>query len=143
MSNRVVMKKILFIVSFIIVVLIFAGYFYFSLVTTDFKIKALYVKQVDDILYFKNLKRGLNYNELSISASKRKKINPKKDYIYTWDETIFYQVSNDTLYVLCKNKASEPRIFKSKIVVLQKEYSNPEYYELLENFKDIGMKKFP
>lgn len=82
MSNRVVMKKILFIVSFIIVVLIFAGYFYFSLVTTDFKIKALYVKQVDDILYFKNLKRGLNYNELSISASKRKKINPKR-IIYT------------------------------------------------------------
>ena len=137
------MKKILLIISTLITVFIITGYFYFMHVVTDFKMKELYIKNMDKTIYLKNLKRGLNYNKLVISTSKGRGTTLEKDFIYTWDETLFYRISNDTLYVLCKNMAEEPTNFNSGIKVLQEEYSNPEYYKLLKNFKKMGLEKFP
>lgn len=137
------MKKIFLIISIFITVFIIAGYFYFRYVVTDYKIKEIYIKATDRTIYLKCLKRGLNYNKLAISTSKGRRTSLEKDYIYTWDETIFYRVSNDTIYVLCKNKAEEPTNFKSGVFVHQEEYSNPEYYKLVENFNKIGLEKFP
>lgn len=137
------MKKLLLIISFLIAVLIISGYFYFRYVVTDFKIKELYVKNTDRTIYLKSLSRGLNYNKLAISSSKGRKTSHESDYVYTWGETLFYRVSNDSLYVLCKNKSEEPTNFKSSIKVYQVEYSNPEYYELLKDFAKMGLEKFP
>ncbi len=137
------MKKILLIISALITALIIGGYFYFRYVVTDFKMTELYIKGANSTIYLKNLKRGLNYSKLAISSSKGRRTSLEKDYVYTWDETLFYRVSNDTLYVLCKNKAKEPTNFDSRIKVLQEEYSNPEYYKLLKDFTKKGLEKFP
>lgn len=137
------MKKILLIISILITAFIITGYFYFRCVVTDFKIKELHIKDTDKTIYLKNLKRGLNYSKLAISTSKGRETSIEKDYVYTWDETLFYRVSNDTLYVLCKIKAEEPSNFNSGVKVRQEEYSNPEYYELLKNFTKMGLEKFP
>lgn len=94
------MKKLLLIISFLIAVLIIGGYLYFRYVVTDFKIKELHLKNTDRTIYFKSLSRGLNYNKLAISSSKGRKTNLENDYVYTWDETLFYRISNDTLYVI-------------------------------------------
>jgi hypothetical protein len=77
------MKKLLLIISILIVVFIISGYLYFRFVVTDFKIKELYIKNMDRTIYFKSLIRGLNYNELAISSSKGHRANLKNDYVYT------------------------------------------------------------
>ena len=136
------MKKTSLIISFLITAFIISGYFYFRYVVTEFKIKELYIRNTDRTIYFKSFSRGLNYNKLAISCSKGRKTSHEKDYVYTWGETLFYRVSNDTLYVLCKNKAEEPTKFKSGVKVYQVEYSNPEYYELLKDFTKMGLEKF-
>jgi hypothetical protein len=137
------MKKILLLTGLLITGLIIVAYFYFRHVVSDFNVKELQTSKENKPIYLKNLKRGLNYSRLTISSSGGRRTSIEKDYIYTWDETLFYRVSNDTLFVLCKNKAETPIKFNPNVKVIQKEYSNPEYYELQKNFRKMGLEKFP
>jgi hypothetical protein len=137
------MKKILLIIGLLITVLLLVVHFYFRHVVSDFNVKELQITKGNKPIYLKNLKRGLNYSKLTISSSGFRRTSIERDYIYTWDETLFYRVSNDTLFVLCKNKAKSPIKFDLNIKVIQKEYSNPEYYELQKNFRKMGLEKFP
>lgn len=97
-------------------------------------------------IYLKHKARGLNYEEIVISPDKKRgwKPNADRDFVYTWDETLFYNTSQDTLYVYCSHKAKLPAKFRSDVVVIQQQYSNPEYvYQLQKNYQNMGLEKFP
>jgi hypothetical protein len=138
------MRNKYYLIILLFVILFFCSLFFiFSYAITKFNIDSLYIEQTNNIIYFKNTKRGLNFSEVTISISKSRKSNYKTDYIYTWDETLFYKVNHDTLLVLCKVKASPPTHFNNNLIVIQREYTNQEYYDLLKNHKLLGFNKFP
>lgn len=137
------MKKVLLISSLISTVLVAAGYLFFISAIENFTIKELHLEETGENIYMKNLRRGLNYSEFSISTSKRRRINSSEDFVYSWDEVFFYKVSNDSLIVYCSAKAEEPKNFDSRIKVRQIVYSNPESFRLLDQYRNIGLQKFP
>ena len=68
----------------------------------------------------------------------------KMDYIFpSIDEIIFLKISHDTVYVLCSTKAVIPEDFRSCVKIVQKEYTNIEYYNLIKTYKQKGFMKFP
>lgn len=137
------MKNVLVISGIIILILVLGVYWYFQNVITVFTLKEIPSTTLKETIYLKNTKRGLNYDEVVISKSSKRKSNTNKDYIYTWGETLFYKISNDSLYVYCKIKTNVPPNFDSKVKIYQIQYSNPEYYDLIKNYKKKGLDKFP
>lgn len=101
--------------------------------------------QLNESIYLKNEKRGLNYEMTAISTSSRKKIENSNDksFKYKSGETIFYKSINDTLLVYTMNKVGYPKKFKSKVYIKQMEISNPEFIELRNKYKELGLSKFP
>lgn len=137
------MKKVLIIVGLIVTALFSAAYLFFILKVENFSIKELKVKEFGVNVYFKSLERGLNYSESSISTSKRRRSNPRFDYVYPYKQVFFYRISNDSLFVFCPTIANEPKNFGSEVKVVQIEYPNREYRRLLEDYKSLGLEKFP
>ena len=86
------MKKVLLISSLISTVLVAAGYLFFISAIENFTIKELHLEETGENIYMKNLRRGLNYSEFSISTSKRRRINSSEDFVYSWDEVFFIRL---------------------------------------------------
>jgi hypothetical protein len=137
------MKRVFIIIGFIVVAVFAAAYFFFIFKVENFTIKELQVKEIGVNVYFKSLERGLNYSESSISTSRRRRSNPRFDYVYPYSQQFFYRISNDSLFVFCSTIANEPKNFGSVVKVIQIEYSNREYRRLMENYKSLGLEKFP
>lgn len=137
------MKRIFLTLAVIILIVFLSGYCYFQYVVTEFTVKEVRSEMINEKIYLKHTQRGLNYSKIVISKSPKRKSKPDKDYVYTWDETLFYRLSSDTLYVYCKIKTETPSHFNSKIKLVQIQYSNPEYYDLIKNYKKRGLEMFP
>ena len=135
------MKKTLIVLSILIVFLCSLVWYVFNYVATEFQIREIYLSKTGKYIYFKSKKRGLNFSVITISDSKRRRIDKKKDIVYSWDETLFYRNTPDTLYVFCRHKTTIPHNIQHTII--QKEYSNSYYYSLLDTYKDLGLEKFP
>ncbi|MGK6353488.1 hypothetical protein [Parapedobacter sp. DT-150] len=137
------MKKLLYLLVFLLVIFSFCAYFVYNKMLTEFQVKKVYIEDKKAV-YLKNFVRGLNYNRLAISVSDSREFNPERDYIYDWDETIFYKVSNDTLHVLSSELAPNPISDGAVgVIVVQETYSNSEYYTLIHSYREKGYNKLP
>lgn len=134
------MKKIILIALIIMLIGIGVIYFFIEYGATVFQYKKITIE--NNYVYLKHKARGLNYEELSISTSKSRKINSSTDYLYN-SECLFYQIQNDTIFIFSREIASQPPKFKSKIHIIQKSLSNPEFMNLYENYKTLGYEQFP
>ncbi|MCL2651537.1 MAG: hypothetical protein FWD60_11010 [Candidatus Azobacteroides sp.] len=142
------MKKLISIVRKIslvgiIIVLVGIGmiYLFIEYGATVFQHKKITIG--NSYVYLKYKARGLNYDELSISTSKNRFVNTSTDYFYKFSYCLFYRIQNDTVFVYSGEIANQPPKFKSKIIIIQKSLSNPEFTNLYVNFKTLGYERFP
>src|SRR3546814_11815938 len=101
------MKITLYFFIFLLAVFSLYAYFIYTRMLTEFNVKEVHIKDTK-VIYLKSFVRGLNYHRLAISISDSRKFDAERDYIYNWDETIFYKLDNDTLYILCSEFAADP-----------------------------------
>ncbi len=101
------------------------------------------IKETGETIYLKEKSIGRDYTEIVISPHKGRTVKSQRDYLYTWNETLFYKIEGNIIYVLCSNKAKFPPNFGKHVRVIQNTYSNPEYYDMLNNYNQKGYQKFP
>ncbi|TKG90690.1 hypothetical protein EYV94_22760 [Puteibacter caeruleilacunae] len=118
--------------------------FIIELSSTRLEIIEVKYPQLEETIYLKNEKRGLNYEKIAISTSSKEiGNNEDKSFIYKNGETIFYKAVSDTLVVYTMNKIGYPRKFNSKVYIKQIEITNPKFIELRNEYKELGLSKFP
>lgn len=100
------------------------------------------IEKNNNIVFFKNKERGLNYQKLSLSTSKCRYTNIVTDYIYL-SEVIFYKIENDSLFIKCRKISNVPSVFNFDIPMEHKELSNPEFMDLYKDYNKKGYHKFP
>lgn len=135
-----------FILASAILIAITFGCKFFNNGVSVYNVQEVDFTTLNETIYLKHKARGMNYEEIVISPDKkhRRKPNADRDYVYTWDEILFYKKSKDTLYIYCSHRAKLPAEFRSDVVVIQQQYSNPEFvYQLQKNYHDMGLEKFP
>lgn len=140
------MKLVTTILGIAILAAFTAGCTYFKKDVNVFAIQEIDFQEIDEAIYLKHKARGLNYEVIVISPKKKRgrKPNSDREYVYTWDETLFFKKSQDTLYVYCSHKAKTPSEFKSDVVIVQKQYSNPEFvYQFKQKYIEMGLERFP
>ena len=101
------------------------------------------IEETGEKIYLKEKNISRNVTEVIISPHKGRKVKSKKDYVYTWHETLFYRIEGNTLYILCSHKAKIPPDFGKHVRIVQNTYSNLEYYDLINNYSQKGYQKFP
>jgi len=138
------LKKLIvtIIIVFFIVVIVIVIYFYFF-DFTKFDQSKIYIESTKETLYLKQIQSGLNYNAIIISPFRGRKMDKHRDYCYTWNETLFYKVEGNTVYILCGDKTEIPSKFGKKVKIIQNNYTNLEYYDLMETYNEKGYQKFP
>ncbi len=139
-------KIIIWVVAALIIgAIIYAITFIIILSSTQREIVEVKYPQLEETIYLKNEKRGLNYEITAISTSSKKKIGNDEDksFIYKSGEIFFYKAVNDTLVVYTMNKLSYPKKLNSKVYVKQLEITNPKFIELKNKYKELGLSKFP
>jgi len=121
------------------------AYIFFEYIATYFQYKKITVGK--ECVYLKYRVYTNDDPILFISTSKSRKINSSTDYLYEYSGGLFYQIRNDTLFVFCRElldqPLDQPPKFNSKIVIIQKSLSNPEFMNLYDNYKTFGYERFP
>ena len=96
-------------------------------------------------IYLKRQVRGLNYDELAISANGNlcTPADSDTDYIYREQGPflVFYSVSNGQLTIYNNAPLSEPRYDIPGVKVVVKTLSQPDYFELERSFAKQGITK--
>jgi len=136
-----ILKKLILLAIIILLIGIGLGYLFIEYVATDFKCKKVAVGK--DCIYLKYRVYTNDNGKSFISTSKSRFINFSTDYFYENTNCLFYHVKNDTIFINCGEIANPPPKFKSKIVIIQKSLSNPEFTNLYVNFKTLGYERFP
>ena len=134
------MKKIVLIVIIILSIGVGMIYFFLEYGATVFQYKKIIIGS--KCVYLKHKARGLNYEELSISTSKSRRISSSIDYLYN-SECLFYQIQNDTIFIFSREIANKPPKFNSKIHIIQKSVTNSEFMNLYKTYKTLGYEQFP
>ena len=126
-------------------VMLLLSFCFLEFVITSFKTTSVFVSKVNETIYLTHKTGGLNTDIICISNTKRRHSLLKTEYCYiNFEETIFYRVSNDTIYILCSLPIEEDIELGKNIVIIQEQYSNQQYFnELRENYKNLGLEKFP
>ena len=126
--------------------IVFLLFFCFiEFVVTKYSVTPVYIPKVNETVYLTNTTAGLNTNIVCISNTRWRRSFCKKEYRYiSFEEILFYRVSNDTLYILCGLPIEEDIQLSKNITIIQKRYSNLQYHdELIEGYKNLGLEKFP
>ena len=136
-------KKVLLIA--VIVTSLFFGmvYFFIEYVATDFQYKKITIGK--ECIYLKYRAYTNDASNIFISTSKSRRINSATDYVYDRSFCIFYKIQNDTIFIFNSDVVNSPSRFKSKIPIIQKKISSPEFTDLYyqNNYKTCGYEEFP
>lgn len=131
------MKIVLIVVS-VIVGIIFTAimilYFAMPNMEPDYKTKKITFNNSDEVLFFKTSTWGISADHWVsvLSANSENEIKPDstKGYVYKEPSFTFYRTYNDTLWLYVYSKAPVPKLFDSKIKVIQVELENPDMMKI-------------
>lgn len=94
-------------------------------------------KKGHQAIYIKKTTWGLTRDKRTVVISNNTatefSLNSTSEYVYNGLFTMFYKFERDTLFVYTPIVVSVPENFKSTYVVVQKQLSNPEMMDLLDN----------
>ncbi|MDH5476360.1 MAG: hypothetical protein OEX22_11760 [Cyclobacteriaceae bacterium] len=102
------------------------------------------IKMINGLVYLKDYRVGLlSVNKVLSSNSKPdQEPDEKTEFIFNTDLDIFYQVSNDTLFLFVRKKTTVPYDFPKEINIKQIELKNPDYMNLYNTYVEKGYKIF-
>lgn len=116
----------------------------------DFESSAVYgLKLIEspsgEKFYFRREARGFNYDLLSLSKNSDycSKPNGNTDIIFEGLGPIilFYKFENNELHLYLSRAVKVPVNFSDKVSVIQHDLSNPEFIEMGQTYKIIGLEK--
>lgn len=137
------MKKVILITLGIIVlvVLLIATFFYFSIPEMESKIEIEKITfSSGETVYLKKELRGLNYEVRVLSESPCEKFtpNPEQDYIYSSGSSLFYEFQNDTLFLYTLIQSKVPANFINQHRIKQVEIESYNW----STYREKGLREF-
>jgi hypothetical protein len=109
------------------------------------EMEKLEFKKYNETIYIKRASRGLNYEVVVVSKSKRKIFDPneREEYVFTAATSkIIYKQTLDSLILYVNVPANIPPEFETELTIRQVDLDNQERRVLLDNHQSKGIKIF-